>query len=229
MALELRVESNLVQLKAFLTGMERQLPFVFKVAINDTALDVQKAITARIMKVFTIKGRFFASRAAKLKPFATKQSLSATVAIDPPGGKKRADIFAKFETPSIKTPRGGRHIAIPKDVPRYLRRTRSRPSPLKTLNLRRVGGTIRGERRTFVIPGVGVFQRIGRQVKRGVRRAARSVANKLRILFLFVRRAMIDDRLEFIDTAKKVVKDVFPKHIHNSFERAAATAHRKGR
>ncbi len=227
MALKVTVESNFLQLKALLDGTARQIPFALKVAINDTAKDFQKVQTRQIMKVFTIRRATFAKRAVKIKPFATKQNLEAKVSIDPPGGQARADIFAKFETPSIKTPREGQHLAIPSDVPRYLRRTRSRPSPLKTLKLRRVGRTIRGERRTFVIPGVGVFQRTGRRLKRRIRRRVRAVGNKLRLLFKFARRARIDDRLQFVDTAKKVVKDTFPGHMHKSFEHAMATTRRK--
>ena len=237
MALELRVESNLVQLKALLAGTARQLPFALKVAINDTALEFQRVQTNRIMKIFTIRRSTFAKRAVKIKPFATKQSLEAKVSIDPPGGKARADIFAKFETTSIKRPRSGSRIAVPKDVRRTKTGIISKSKRPRSFQFQRVGKALRGKNRTFLIrlPGGrgGIFQRTGpRGRKRGGRAMASTISTRrqfdtrIRTLFRFTPQARIDDRLEFIDTGKKTVRVEFPKSFHVAFKKALATARR---
>lgn len=237
MALEVSVESNIGLVGALLKGTGRQLPFAMKVAINETAKDFQKSETNRIMRVFTIRRRTFAKRAVKIKPFATKQSLEATVSIDPPGGQARADIFAKFETPSIKRPRSGSRLAVPKDVRRTKTGIISRSKRPRSFQFQRVGKALRGKQRTFLIrlPGGrgGIFQRTGpRGRRRGGRAMASSISTRrqfdarIRTLFRFTPQARIDDRLEFVETGKKTVRAEFPKNFHQAFEKALATARR---
>jgi hypothetical protein len=236
MALRVTVESNLYQLKALMDGTARQLPFALKVAINDTAKDFQRVETRQIMKVFTIRRRTFAKRAVKIKPFATKQKLEAKVSIDPPGGQARADIFAKFETPSIKRPRGSR-IAVPKEVRRTKTGIISKAKRPRSFQFQRVGKALRGKQRTFLIklPGGrgGIYQRTGpRGRKRGGRAMASTISTRkqfdtrIRTLYRFTPQAKIDDRLEFVDTGKKTVRAEFPKNFHQAFKKALATARR---
>ncbi len=218
-------------------GTARQLPYALKVSINDTAKDFQRVETRQIMKVFTIRRRTFAQRAVKIKPFATKQRLEAKVSIDPPGGQARADIFAKFETPSTKRPRSGSRLAVPKEVRRTKTGIISRAKRPRSFQFQQVGKALRGKQRTFMIrlPGGrgGIYQRIGpRGRKRGGRAMASSISTRrqfdtrIRTLFRFTPQARIDDRLEFVDTGKKTVRAEFPKNFHQAFKKALATARR---
>ena len=213
MALELRVESNIGLVQAVLKGTGRQLPFAMARAINATAIDVKKVQTNRIQQVFTIRRRAFAIRAVKIKPFARKDRLEAHVQIEPPGGKARADIFAKFESGGIKRPRG-QHLAIPRAARRGKSGIVTRANRPKALGLRRVGRSIRGRKRTFVIPHVGIFQRVGRR------------RSTIRLLYSFQHQAPIDRRLRFVATAEKIIPRVFPGHFKTEFARALRTARR---
>lgn len=215
MAFELGVSSNIDILVATLNGTARQLPFAMARSINATAKDVKKAQTNRILQVFTIRRRSFASRAVKIKPFARKDRLEAHVKIEPPGGQARADIFAKFEKGGTKRPRG-QHLAIPRGAKRGKTGIVTRANRPRALGLQRKGRTIRGRKRTFIIPDVGIFQRTGRGRGR----------SKVRLLYSFHRQVPIDRRLRFVATAEKVVPRVFPGHFRTEFARAVRTARR---
>ena len=133
--------------------------------------------------------------------------------IDPPGGQKRADIIAKFETGGQKRARDGRHLAIPVDVRRTKVGVVSRRNRPKSFRFKRVGRSIRGERRTFIIPGVGIFQRVGRRKN-----------SRIRLLFTFKTQVPIDRRLDFIANAERVVQQMFDKNFDRAFDRAISTA-----
>lgn len=215
MSFELGVSSNIDIVAATLDGTGRQLPFAMKNAINDTAKDVKKAQTARIQHVFTVRRRTFAIRAVKINPFARKDRLEAKLQIEPPGGEARADIFAKFEKGGTKRPRG-QHLAIPQGARRGKSGIVTRSNRPKAFGLKRQGRTVRGRKRTFVIPNVGIFQRVGRGRGRST----------VRPLYSFHRQAPIDRRLRFVATAKKIVPRVFPGHFKTEFARALRTARR---
>ena len=215
MAFELGVVSNIDIVARILDGTARQLPFAMARAINGTAKDVQRAQTGRIRQVFTIRRPSFATRAVKIKPFARKDRLEAKLQIEPPGGKARADIFAKFEKGGIKRPRG-QHLAIPRGARRGKSGIVTKANRPRALGLQRKGRTVRGRKRTFIIPNVGIFQRVGRGRGR----------SKVRLLYSFHRQVPIDRRLRFVATAEKVVPRVFPGHFRREFAHAVRTARR---
>ncbi len=215
MAFELGVSSNIDIVARMLDGTARQLPFAMARTINATAKDVKKAQTNRIQQVFIIRRRLFATRAAKIKPFARKDRLEAYVKIEPPGGKARADIFAKFEKGGTKRPRG-QYLAIPRGAKRSKSGIVTRAYRPRALGLERQGRTVRGRKRTFIIPDIGIFQRVGRGRGRST----------VRLLYSFHRQVPIDSRLRFVATAEKVVPRVFPGHFKTEFARAVRTARR---
>lgn len=179
-----------------------QVPFATSKAINELAKSFQRQQTGHMEQEFTVRNRLFVSRAVKIKPFATKRSLKATVQIEPPGGPRTADILAKFEGGGTKKPRGSR-LAVPQQV----RRTKTgkvstslRPS---NLQLTTVTSTVsKGAKRTFSIrlPGGrgGIYQRVGRG-RRG----------KVRLLYSFIPRARIKPVLGFFRRARMVARREF--------------------
>lgn len=159
-----------IDLKADLTGaermivnrFERQVPFATSQALNDAALDGQAAQRAYQRTFFDVKRAQFVDRSVKHKPRSTKKRLWTKVLIDPPGGRSRADITAKFETDRSKRPISGSSIAIPTEhVPRTAKGIVRKP--WRPSNLKRKRVTVRKGRRakigqTFVMEGA-IWQR----------------------------------------------------------------------
>ena len=197
----------------WLGSMAKQTPFALSVAINDTLKDAQKVQRAHQRRVFTVRRPQWIDRSVKIKPFATKRTLTGTMAIDPPGGKRTSDILAKFESGGRKQVREGRHLAIPIEARRTKAGIVSRRNRPKGFRFKRVGRSIRGERRTFIIAGVGIFQRVGRRKN-----------SRIRMLYRFKTSVPIDRRLDFIANAERVVQQMFDRNFDRAFDRAVATA-----
>ena len=218
--LEAKVEVRSRGAQRMIALLGGQLPFVTSLAINRTAKDFQKKQTAQIFAGFKIRRPAFARRAVKIRPFSKKHRLAAKIAIDPPGGRK--DIFAKFESRHRKRPQEGRHLAVPIAVQGgksgVIPKSR-RPRGFKIRQVRGQTGTVqlKGRRRTFILRGgrsPGIYQRTGR-----ARRA-------IRLLYSFKRSVPIDDRLHFIDNAKRWIPDLYKANFRKAFRQAMRTARR---
>ncbi|KKN35919.1 hypothetical protein LCGC14_0778900 [marine sediment metagenome] len=208
----LDVEFDSRDTQRWLGKMAKQTAFALSVAINDTLKDAQKVQRAHQRRVFTVRRPRYVEQAVKIKPFATKRTLTGTMAIDPPGSKRTADILAKFETGGTKRPRG-RHLAVPVEAKRTKAGVVSRRNRPKGFKFKRVGRSIRGERRTFIIPSIGIFQRVGRRKN-----------SQIRLLYRFKTSVPIGRRLDFIANAERVVQQMFDKNFERAFDRAVATA-----
>ncbi len=187
-----------------------QVPFATSKAINETAKDFQKVQTAHIRKEFIERNPIFIKRAVKIKPFANKRRLSATVQIEPPGGQRTTDILSKFEEGGTKRPRQGRHLAIPIEVRRTKRGIVSKAQRPRAFQFREIGKRIVGLKRTFIVPGVGILQRRGKR--------------KVRLLYAFARAVPIPAALDFVENAKRVVRVIFPRRFRKAFQQAMRTA-----
>ena len=135
------------------------------------------------------------------------------MSIDPPGGERTSGILAKFERGGTKRPRDGRHLTVPVEAKRTKAGVVSRRNRPKALRLKRVGRAVRGEKRTFIVPGVGIFQRVGRKGN-----------SRVRLLWSFKTSVPIDRRLDFIRNAERTVERVFDANFDRAFDRAVATA-----
>lgn len=164
--MDIRIETNAADvsrtLRAFFAD---QAAFATSVGINDTAKDVQAAQRAQAHEAFTIRRKPFVERAFKIKPFATKASLEATILIDPPGGQARADIITRHEERGQRTPHAGRSLVVPvkaRPSPTSLVPKRLRPGQLGLQVMSRRGGVEiavgkRGERLIRFSDGSGVI------------------------------------------------------------------------
>ena len=193
-----------------LERIRKQARFAMSKAINETAKDFQKSQVRRQEKTFTVRKAGFVSRSVKIKPFATKQRLEAVVSIDPPGGQRTTDILSKFEQTSVKKPRDGRHLAVPVEARRTKRGVITKGQRPKAFQFKEVGQAVKGLKRTFIVPGVGIFQRTSKR--------------RIRLLFAFVERVRIPGVLRFQENARKVVKRRFKKHFAKAYEFALRTA-----
>jgi len=204
-----------------------QIPFATSRAINAVAKKAQAETRQRIQNVFEIRNRLFATRAIKIKPFASKRRLWAELKVEPPGGPSRADIFAKFETGGVKRPRGQR-LAVPTDEVKRLKSGRIS----KKHRLRELDFQPHGHRGVFKTKGTGVFVGKKRTIMikksggRGVvlQRVGRGKNSQLRLLYTFIPQARIDDRLEFEKTVKDVVSRDWEREMRDAFADAVRTA-----
>lgn len=195
----------------------RKIPFVWSNALNDTAIAFQEEQRAHQRSVFTIRRKTWWKRAVKIKPFAKAKEgkLFTTISIDPPGqAQSWVDIFERHEEGGKRHPRlGGRHLAIPRDVPKTgsdIVRKPWRPrraiaqkgafilelSGGRALILRR--NTKRGRGRSKFVPGH----------KKGAGRDP-----NLEVLYFLTPDADIDAVYEFLDNAERIWKTVFPRRV----------------
>lgn len=214
-----------------------QLPFVEMRAVNATAFDVRDAQRAHIQSAFTVR-RPWVAKAPQIPRGgkATKQKPEARVELADNRG-----FLAKFErggtlmaSDSIAHP-----FAIPTDqlrpvktavVPRRFLpknlRLQPRKDVLGTLRARQVRtkrGVIqwKGKRRTFILDPRfhntetwGVFQRTGPK------------RNQIRLLWAYRQKITIPPLLHFVDTAQRVVPEVWDRNFTKWFDRAIKSARR---
>jgi hypothetical protein len=209
----------------FLTEVYRdQLPFVQSTAINASARDFQAAQRAHQRSLFHVTRPDFVDRSVKIKPFATKARLEARISIDPPGGRKRADVIDKFEDQWSKRPRYSDGLWVPTDavkgaddrvMPAY------RPKKLKLkawgrgpkARVLRAGG--RGTGRAGIVAIIKgrsqgwIFERDG---------------DDLELLFHRAAKVDIMPDLFFVKNANRVVTERWVPNFLAAFDRAMRTA-----
>lgn len=193
-----------------LRNSEKRIGYAVVNAINDTAKLIQKEERRRVGRQFTVRKTDFVMRqAAVIKPFASvaEKRFEARIAV----GQKPRLLLSQFEAGGERRPftPGAQSVAVPITGTARPNRQSSVPAQLhvKALKLRRiarVGGRRRkkGERApieglqgTYVVPSVGIFQRLGRQ--------------RSRILYAFKRGLRLDRRLGFVTTAEAVARRSF--------------------
>ena len=205
--LTLQLDTNAAQVSRILRRLfADQIPFALSRAVNDVTEEAQERQRTHQRRIFQVRRSTFVDRAVKVKPRATKRSPFAIIAINPPGGQKRADIISKFETQRRKVARSGT-IAIPVGARRTkagIISARDRPRALGLQRHGPSGRVLRGARRTVLIRstpgGEGtIFQRVGR-----------GASSELRPLWLLRREVRIDPELNFTANVTKTVAQRFP-------------------
>lgn len=202
---------------------EKRMAFAVVNAINRTAKRIQVAERERVKEQFTVRNeKFILREAAKIKPFASvRQSRPfAEIAV----GQKRRLFLSGFETGEKRVPFKGRRIAAPvvggparptfqSKVPKALRFTalrlrltprgdpgrRVRRRSRKQIARRGVQPVRFGLLGTFLIPGVGVFQRVRGQ--------------EPKIVYVFVDPFDLPKILDFVKTAKHVADIWFREEL----------------
>lgn len=213
MPVAIDIRHNLGLADRFLRTTARQIPFATAKAINDTLKQAQEAVRHGIEQRFTLRRPQWVLRTVKINrgDFATKRKLEGKLQIDP-----NRDVLAKFERGGIKRPQEGRHLAVPIEAKRTGSGVVSRAQLPKKLEFRQLpGGQIVGRKKTFLVRGVGIFQRYGRRA-----------ASKVRMLFAFVRQVPIPPDLRFVETARAVVRRRFDDNFRKAWDFALRTARR---
>jgi hypothetical protein len=159
--MELKTEIDIsVALKVTAQAI-RKLPFATNNAITAVAKEMVDAGQKEITADFTIRKKFIINR-LKILQYSKVSDLTAIIGInsDVQGSPL---LLGFFEEGGTKEPDNGGGIAVPitgsparpsfsDSVTRALQYTK--------LQLQAVGGAIEGKKQTYVVPGVGVFERI---------------------------------------------------------------------
>ena len=197
----------------------KRLAYASVNAINKTLKRIQKKERERVDAEFTLRRRDFMLReAAKIKPFASVKQARAygEVAV----GEKKRLLLSTFEKGGVRRPvtPGATYVAMPviggparpmfsSKVPPELYMSRLKFARTKT-GKRRVGVTRTG---TYLVPEVGIFQRVGQE--------------ESRMVYFFMRSgARIAARLHFLRTARKITDRWFREEFQREVVKAITRA-----
>lgn len=204
---------------------EKNLVYSTVQAINDTVKEIQQRQRADMDKDFVLRKRDFMLRTVKIFEFASvgKGKIYAVVGID---SKKARLLLPLFESGGTKTPAKGANVAVP------ITGGPARPDfgqavgdqfLFKNLKFKRSvtkTGKVqwKGTNNTYLIPGVGVFQRtdVGTSGKRaaagtGAGRAA-SMANS-RMVYRFRKTTPVSKKMDFMVLAQRVYNTTFAQAL----------------
>lgn len=196
--------------------LSKQMPFAVSLALNRTAEEFQAVERKQLHKSFTIRRKTFIERQVKIerRDRATKDKFSVRVAID-----QRRDFLSKFESDRVKRPRSGRALAVPIEVRRGKTGVIPKGQRLEAFNLKRVGGRVIGDKRTFVVPlnrgkttGL-LLQRVGRRSR-----------SRLKTLYVFKRSVPLPASLNFEKNAERTATKRWEPNMLRAFDAALRTA-----
>jgi hypothetical protein len=202
----IKVQIDTKALKARTEREAKRLAFSTAQALNETAKEIQTAERVNLDRKFTVRKAGFLYRLIKITAFASprKGRPFAEVAIDPT--KKRV-LLSLFEKGGEKEPTKGKSVAVP------LTGGPARPSfgqpvqdefTFRKLRFRRrrtKTGKVqwKGEKRTFIILGLGVLQRVGGKAK----------SSAAKLIYAFERRPRLKALLDFTEIAVRTFNREF--------------------
>jgi len=192
----------------------KKIPYATNNALTRTAKELVTVERDELKTEFQIRKQFILNRVQIVK-YSSASSLWTRVAINQKvqGGEL---LLTLFEDGGEKTPQLGSELAIPLTGgparPSFAQTVR--PSLLyKALNIQKYTTALgkiqyKGDRRTFIIPGVGVFQR-GSNKRRGARGKGGQGSGRdgsgVTLLYSFKRGAPLRAQMHFIRTARALV------------------------
>ena len=220
MRIDLQIDSAPLVLR--LRNGQRRLAYAVVNAINNTAKRIQEAERRRVEQEFTVRRHDFIRReAAIIKPFANVRQARAYAEISV--GQKPRLLLSAFERGAERKPFTPTATRVAEPVvggparPQFsaqvtpeLRVQRLRFDRTKT-GRRRAGVT---KTSTYLVPKVGIFQRIGKEATRAV--------------YFFTRGKKLAPRLHFVETAEKEADRWFAEEMEREVLNAIARAQGKG-
>lgn len=220
MRIDLQIDSAELVLR--LRNGERRLAYAVVNAVNNTAKRIQDAERDRVERVFTVRKKDFMRReAAVIKPFANVRQGRplAEIAV----GQKPRLLLSAFERGAEREPftPAARSVAEPVVGGPARPQFAAQVNPELRMGKLRFDRTKTGRRRagvtktsTYLVPKVGIFQRVGKEVTRAV--------------YLFTRGKKIKPRLEFVETAEKEGQKWFSEEMEREVINAIARAQGSG-
>jgi hypothetical protein len=197
----------------------RKLPYCTNNALTRTAKEVVDVERDELKREFNVRKQFILNRVKILK-YSKADSLWTYVGIDTDvqGGPL---LLTEYEDGGEKEPELGSEVAVPitGSAARPTMGQKVTPSLMyKKLNLlKHITSTgavqYKGDKRTFVIPGVGIFQRTNSRqrktrAKRGIAAGSGSDENIV-LLYRFEPSAPLHQQMHFVQTARDLVNTRF--------------------
>jgi hypothetical protein len=155
--MKINVEIDTDEVVRLTAAVLRQLPYATSKAITRTAKEAVEAGQQEVTADLTMRKKFIISR-IRILQYAKPGNLTAIVGLD--ANVQGAPLILGFlEEGGEKTPLHGNELAIPiTGEPARPSFQQSVPTALRYTNLRFDKG--RGRKRTYIVPNVGIFQRI---------------------------------------------------------------------
>jgi len=192
---------------------EKRIPYLIADTINATAKKVQEAEVRHGQSIFTLrnKAEFIRRQLAIIKPFASPSEARYFAIISV--GQKQGLLLPRFEAGGVREPVKGKNVAIP--VIGGARPTQTEQIPesffFSSLRFRRSGGkrggSVQGLLGTYIVPAIGVFQRVAGQ-PRG------------KLIYAFKHSVKLKPELRFVQTARSVVTQFYGLEMTRRIKRA---------
>lgn len=212
---------NVLGLIAQTAQAKKHLVFSVEQGINATALQIQEAERAELRARFTLrvggqKLDYLNKQAAIIKPFASvkRGTMYAEIAL---GGKKKGILLGGYETGEERRPFKGKMVAQPvvggPARPNFanpvaqqftFQGMKLKATKAKGKNAQ-PGDDLKGKNRTFTIPGLGVFARIG------------SGRRDLKMVYHYAKHQKLPAKLGWMKTAQDVAAKFLDDNIRIAF------------
>lgn len=219
----------------------RKVPYVTNNSLTRTAKELVEVERQELKSEFQIRRQFILNR-VKIVEWSRPEKLHTRVAIDKnvEGG---ALLLTAFEDGGEKMPELGSEIAVPLTGGAVRPTFASRETAsllykrLKLTPHATIAGSIqyKGDKRTFVIPGIGVFQRISSHQRQSRSRlkgkgpigpsaaaASRGDDSDIALLYRFKPEVPLRQQMHFVETAQRFVPDRFREIWIEEFVREMA-------
>lgn len=244
------IQLDISKAVAWLTDKEqRQIPYALARATNMTATDFQDAMRAGIARRFTLRQPRFIMNSVKIERgnWATSKGFksgggkfSATVSMGGEGSKRsRSGVLVKFEEGGEKTSADPNYPIIiptaalrgsfaelpprsmyPKNLRLLPRQGIESTMPANVHVTKRGVEQLKGKRRTFVLDPTkhiganvwGVFQRFGPN------------RSDIRLIWRYKTRVKIPQRLQWAETAQRIVPERFAANFRTALAEALKSA-----
>lgn len=221
--MQIRVTIDTQALKVQTDREIKRLAYNVALALNETIKAVQIAQRVNLDRTFVVRQAGFLYRLIKITQFASaKMGIPfAEIVIDT---TKQRVLLSTFESGGVKAPAIGKNVAVPLTGGE----AKTRPSfeqgvnpTLLIKNLRfhkRVtsSGKVQwvGAHRTYIVPGVGIFQRgEGRKKPTKAQRRNGAVSSGSRLIYSFEKSPKLKPVLHFLDISVKVATEEWPKQF----------------
>lgn len=205
--MDIKLDIDISQVVKLTEKVIRKLPYVLNDTITDTAKLVVAAEQDQLRKDFTIRNNFLTGR-FRILQYSRVSNLTAIVGIDA-NVQGAPLLLGFFEEGGEKLPAAGPEIAIPiTGEAARLTFAQSVPTALLYKNLK-IGVKVQGKtaifpglQNTYLVEGVGVFQRTG---------------NSSELIYSFKQSAPLHKRTHMIELAHTVIHDSFARIFNKNF------------
>jgi hypothetical protein len=214
---EMKLDIDVSQVVKLTQKVLRQLPYALNNAITETAKLVVAAGRFELRRDLTIRKDFLPNRFRVIQ-YSRVTNLTAVIGIDTNVAGSPL-LVGFFEEGGSKTPSLGPELAVPiTGQPERSDFGQNITTSLLYKNLLLQNG--KGRKKTFIVPGIGVFQRIGpygRVWNKTTKRMETVNKAATQILYAFKSSAPLHQRTHVIEVSKQVISDRFDDLFNKAF------------